>query len=66
MCSEHLAALIGFTRSRRPPLELEEVRSALQSTKGKILPAARLLGVSRWTVDRVLKRAEQQLDDGAR
>ncbi len=62
MCSEDLAAIIGFTRPRKAPLQVEEVRSALQTTKGKILPAARLLGVSRWTVDRVLKKAEQNPD----
>jgi len=58
MCSADLAAIIGLVRPRKAPLQLEDVENALETTNGKILPAARLLGVSRWTVDRVLKKAE--------
>lgn len=59
MCSSDLAALIGFKRARKQPLQIDQVKTALATTEGHVAPAARLLGVSRWTVDRVLKKAEQ-------
>lgn len=66
MCSSDLAALIGFKRARKAPLQIQQVESALATTGGQVLPAARLLGVSRWTVDRVLKKAEQSADQSDR
>lgn len=62
MCSAGLANLIGFKAVRKAPLQIEQARNALALTGGHVLPAARLLGVSRWTVDRVLKKAAADAD----
>jgi transcriptional regulator of acetoin/glycerol metabolism len=56
LCVGDLSFLVARPR-RKTPLQTEEARQAMAQAGGKS-SAARLLGVSRWTVDRVLRQAE--------
>jgi DNA-binding NtrC family response regulator len=57
LCVGDLSFLVARRRHKQP-LQIEEARQAMAETGNKKAPAARLLGVSRWTVDRVLRQAE--------
>jgi DNA-binding NtrC family response regulator len=61
LCAGDLSFL-ATTPQSRARLEIEAVRQAMAKTGDKKAPAARLLGVSRSTIHRVLRQAETNAD----
>ena len=60
-CVDDLAFLAAPPQPRAP-LAIDDVRRAMAETGNKKAPAARLLGVSRSTVHRVLRQADDRAD----